>query len=269
MLLLAAAAASWGWSGPTVRHVAWSAVDFFPPDLARQVRRHHRRYDAGIQRGLAAPPSWRAAAPGSLRDALIDQALRCRSALLEPVPLEELVEEVGVLAVRVLDANDPLAAAHDDPREALYAAAYQSYADSVRARVRLVYYGRDQLLVVGGEVAPAADAILARSTALYPFVGEEFYRDGSLRDWRVFDDRSVAFGVAAVSLARGMTDVANFAQWVWLSGGGLLPPPAPTPPGHVGPTITLPPLGGGLPERGRPNRGRPAMPGSNLTLPPP
>lgn len=266
-------AAAWllcsGWSGTTVRHVAWSAVEFFPPDLARQVRQHHRRYDEGIRRGLAAPPSWRAGSPGNLREALVEQSLRCRDALLRPVPLEDLVEEVGVLAVRVLDANDPLAVAHDDPREPLFAAAYQSYADSVRGRVRLVYYGRDPFLAPTGGVAPAVDAILARSRSLYPFIGEEFYRDGSLRDWRAFDDRSVAFGVAAVSLARATTDLANFAQWIWRSGGGLLPPPPPTPLGHVGPTITVP-LGGGFPDRERPSRGRPAMPGgSALTLPPP
>jgi hypothetical protein len=33
--VMAAAATSIGWSPGTTRHLAWSAVDFMPPDLAR------------------------------------------------------------------------------------------------------------------------------------------------------------------------------------------------------------------------------------------
>jgi hypothetical protein len=259
---------SGGWSGTTIRHVAWRAVDFFPPDLARQVRRNHRRYDAGIQRGLAAPPAWRAGEPGSLKAALLDQATHCHDDLLRPIPLDDLVEELGVLAVRVLDANDPLAVAHDDPREPEYAGAYQRYTDAVRSRLRLVYYGRDLDLTGSGGLDSAIGAIMARSRTLYPFVGDEFFRGGQLRDWRAFDDRSVAFGVAAVSLSRAMSDLANLSQWIWRSGGGFVPPPPPTPPGHVGPTITVM-LGGGFPEREKQSSGQPAIPRRNLSLPPP
>jgi hypothetical protein len=259
---------SGGWSGTTIRHVAWRAVDFFPPDLAQQVRRNHRRYDAGIRRGLSAPPAWRAGEPGSLEAALLDQAKRCRDDLLRPIPLDDLVEELGVLAVRILDANDPLAVAHGDPREPDYAGAYQQYTDAVRGRLRLVYYGRDIDLTGTGGLHSAVSAIIARSRTLYPFVGDEFFRGGQLRDWHTFDDRSVAFGVAAVALSRGMSDLANFCQWIWRSGGGLVPPPPPTPAGHVGPTITVM-LGGGFPERDKPNAGQSALPRRNLSLPPP
>jgi len=259
---------SGGWSGTTIRQVAWRAVDFFPPDLAHQVRRNHRRYDAGIRRGLGAPPAWRAGDPGSLRAALLDQATRCHDDLLRPIPLDDLVEELGVLAVRVLDANDPLAVAHGDPREPSYAAAYQQYTDAVRDRLRLVYYGPDLELNGGGGLDAAVRAILARSRTLYPFVGDEFFRGGELRDWRAFDDRSVAFGVAAVSLSRAMSDLANLGRWIWRSGGGLVPSPPPTPTGHVGPTITVM-LGGGFPERDKPSAGQPALPRRSLSLPPP
>jgi hypothetical protein len=134
--------------------------------------------------------------------------------------------------------------------------------------LRLVYYGQDRALIHGHRVDGAIDAILERSRALYPYLGEEFYRTGSLRDWRQLDDRSVAFGVAGVSLSRGLTDVANMAAYVWSSGGGLVPTPRPTPTGHVGPTVILS-LGGGFPDRNRPGRGEPVMPESKLVLPPP
>lgn len=257
-----------GWSGTTTRWVAWNSVGFFPPDLKRQVRIHERRFEAGITRGLGAPPAWRAADPGKLEAALESQVQHCAVSLRKPVPLPDLIEELGVLAVRVLDANDPLAVAHDDSLEPTYAAAYQAYVDSVRDRLRLVYYGQNRQLIYGQQVDQSVEVILERSRTLYPFLGAEFYRTGLLRNWRELDDRSVAFGVAGVSLSRGLTDLANFAAYVWNSGGGLVPPPMPTPAGHVGPTVTRV-LEGGFPDRDGSEGGTPVMPTTKLILPPP
>ncbi len=266
--ILVLAALSVGWSSSTIRSVAWSSVAFFPDDLRRQVLRHHARFDAGIERGLAAPPSWRAATPGSLEEALETQLDQCAQALRQPVPLDDLVEEIGVLAVRVLDAADPLAVSHADSREPRYAGAYLAYVDSVRNRLRLVYYGQDAALINGRDARGSIAGVLERSRSLYPYLGEEFYRTGSLRDWRSIDDRSVAFGVTAISLSRGLTDLANFASYVWRSGGGQIPTPRPTPMGHVGPTVTMT-LEGGFPDREQPANGAPVMPRSSLALPPP
>lgn len=257
-----------GWNPSTVDHVAWTAVDFFPPDLARQVRLHHNRYDAGIRRGLRSPPAWRAGPPGKLPQALDAQIRRCAADLRKPVALGDLVEEIGVLAVLTLDANDPLAVVHDDPREAAYSAAYQGYVDSLLDRIRLVYYGQDRNLIMSGAVDAAIDEALGRSGALYPFVGQEFYRTGEIRDWRSLDDRSVTFGVAGVALSRALTDIVNFTSFIWRQGGGQVPTPRPTPLGHMGPTITRT-LGGGFPEREGSGKGEPAMKGSSIRLPPP
>jgi len=267
-LAIAAAILSIGWSETTIRHVAWKAVDFVPPDLARQIYRHDDRFNAGIRRGVASPPAWRAGPPGKLLQALDAQVARCVADLREPVPLADLVEELGVLAVLVLDANDPLAVVHDDHREAAYSESYQRYVDSILARIKLVYYGQDNELIRDGAVASTLNAAVARSTTLYPFVGQEFYRTGELREWKSLDDRAVTFGVAGVSLSRGLTDFANFASFVWRQGGGQVPPRKPTPFGHQGPTITRT-LDGGFPERDAPPRGKPAMPNSGLKLPPP
>lgn len=268
VLALVASVLSIAWSETTIRHVAWTAVEFAPPDLARQIHRYDDRFDAGIRRGVAVPPAWRAGPPGSLPQALDAQIRHCAADLRKPVPLEDLVEELGVLAVLVLDANDPLAVAHDDSREAAYAEAYQSYVDSILGRVKLVYYGQDRELIHDGAVTPTIDAAVARSASLYPFVGQEFYRTGELRGWRNLDDRAVTFGVAGVTLSRALTDFANITAYIWRQGGGLVPTPRPTPGGHVGPTITRT-LDGGFPERDEPPKGRPAMPNPGLRLPPP
>ena len=81
--------------------------------------------------------------------------------------------------------------------------------------------------------------------------------------------RSIAFGVAAVSLSRSLTDFANLSAFIWKEGGGYVPPPQPTPYGHSGPTVTIAALDGGFPEREKPASGSPAMPKNSLVLPPP
>lgn len=270
VVALVSAALSVAWSGPTTRHVAWSAVEFLPPDLAALVRLNHRRFDAGIGRGLASDSAWRAGYPGKLSQALEAEAEKCARDLRVPIPLDDLVENLGVLAVRVLDANDPLAVAHDDPREGLYAAEYSRYVESILDRVRLVYYGPDSGLTTSSGASATISNAMLRSRGLYVHVGAEFFRTGNLRSATAFDDRSLAFGVAGVALSRGLTDFANLGSWIWRGGGGLVPKPRPTPRGHIGPTVTVAPkLDGGFEANKRPKNGAPAMPGGSLALPPP
>jgi len=260
-----------GWSSETLSRVAWTSVSFLPPDLATEIRENHRRFDAGIRKGYEAPKDWRMGPPGHLHEALVQTALSCRKDLRKPIPLETLVEELGLLSVLTLQANDPLAVADGDPREAGYSSSYQRYVAGILDRARLVYYGWNPILNRGkAGVSSLADAAFARSREYYPLIGQEFYRTGSLRNWRDFDDRSIAFGVAGVSLSRGMTDFINLCRWIWMSGGGLVPTPRPTPVGHRGPVIVpAPKLENGFEDLKKGSRGAPAMPKTQLSLPPP
>ncbi len=265
---MAVAVPTMAWTPAVTRTVAWRAVQFFPPDLAAQVRKNHRAYDRGIREGLAAPPAWRGGPPGALIPAFEEQVRLCVLDLRKPVPLHRLVEELGRLAVRVADLNDPLAVGSGDPREPFYRAGYEQYVESILPRVEMVYYGQDPGIIRRGQLDRFVAGIITRSRSWYPLIGEEFYRTGHLRDWRTFDDRSVAFGVAGVCLSHTVTDLANLAAYIWGAGGGLVPTPLPTPRGHVGPTITVG-LAGGFPERRQLPSGSPAMPVSKIKLPPP
>jgi len=270
-ILLLAGILNIGWSSQTIRQVTWTSVDFLPSDLATEVREHHRRFDAGINRGMNAPPDWLEGPPGHLEEALIQIAHSCRTDLRKPIPLGDLVEELGILSVLALRANDPLAVSHADRRERLYRQAYSAYTFSILDRVRLVYYGPGGTSIGNsGYPEMVARSAMRRSREFYPFVGEEFYRGGALRNWREFDDRSIAFGVAAISLSHGMTDFINLCRWVWKQGGGQVVPPRPTPVGHKGPVIIpAPRLKKGFEKIKKTRKGAPALPEKGLKLPPP
>ncbi len=265
---LAAAAPAVAWTPAVARAVAWRAVQFFPPDLAAQVKKNHRAFDRGIAEGLASLRGENGRLAVALAPSLEERVRLCVLDLRKPVPLVQLVEELGRLGVWAANANDPLATGSGDPREPSYRVGYERYVETILPRVEMVYYGQDPRIVRRGDVDLFVRGIVERSRSWYPAIGEEFYRTGRLRDWRTFDDRSVAFGVAGVALSHALTDFANLAAYIWGAGGGLVPTPLPTPRGHVGPTITVG-LSGGFPERRHRQSGAPAMPTSRIKLPPP
>ena len=61
---------------------------------------------------------------------------------------------------------------------------------------------------------------LQRGRDFYPRVGDEYRRIGYGPGARGFDDRSTAFGVAAISFSHAITDVARVLRYVWMAGGG-------------------------------------------------
>jgi hypothetical protein len=58
---------------------------------------------------------------------------------------------------------------------------------------------------------------------MYPRVGDEYRRIGYRNGTAGFDDRSTAFGVAAVSFSHAVSDLARVLRYVWLAGGGADP----------------------------------------------
>ena len=68
-------------------------------------------------------------------------------------------------------------------------------------------------------------AALLRGRVLYPAIGREYARTGQIDGRALFDDRSTAFGVAAVSYSHALSDTANAYRFVWLRAGGADPRP--------------------------------------------
>ena len=228
LVLAAAPARLLGWSPATQVSIARTAARLAPPDLARQLERRAEHYREG---GLApfaegaAERHYRNRDRGALDAVLADEVKGALAALRQPAPFDELAYRLGRVAHWVADANNPLNAAGDDPEEGRYFADWLRYADSARPRFAPVVYLDEPAVASERDVRLLTLRALQRGRGFYPRVGDEYRRIGYGAGQQGFDDRSTAFGVAAVSYSRAITDLARVLRYVWIAGGGGDPRP--------------------------------------------
>ena len=220
---MTAAAPLAAWSPTTQVSIARTAARLAPPDLARQIEHRSERFRAGVlapfQEGIA-ERHYRNRDRGALDAALAEEVAGAVAALRQPAPFDEVVYRLGRVSHWVADANNPLNAAGDDPDEGRYFADWLRYADSARPRFAPVFYLGEPSVGSERDVRLLVLRALQRGRDFYPRVGDEYRRIGYGPGARGFDDRSTAFGVAAVSFSHAISDLARVLRYVWLAGGG-------------------------------------------------
>ncbi len=224
LLVLAGAVAPLaGWGPATQVAIARTAARLAPPGLAGQLERRADRFREGVlapfQEG-APERHYRNRDGGALDAAIADEVARAIATLRRPASFDDVVYRLGRVSHFVADANNPLNAAGDDAAEGRYFADWLRYADSARPRFVPVFYLGEPS--VGNERGLRFLVLraLQRGRALYPLVGEEYRRIDFGSGAAGFDDRSTAFGIAAVSYSHAISDVARVLHYVWLAGGG-------------------------------------------------
>jgi len=224
LLAAAAAAPAAAWTPATQTTIAREAARLAPPDLARQIARRERAYEAGV----AAP--FEDADParhmknedgsGTLDRALEDEIAGAVRAIHDHHPFDEVVRRLGAVSHFVADANDPLATSAADPEEGRYFADFLRYAESAEPRFQLVFYGLPARLEGERDVRALLAETLRRGRRLYPLVGREYRRIDFASGVAAFDDHSTAFGVASLAFSHAVTDVASVLRYIWLRAGG-------------------------------------------------
>lgn len=216
------------WSPTTQVSIARTAAHLAPPDLARQIEHRADRFRDGVlapfQEG-APERHYRNRDRGTLDATLADEVAGAVAALRQPAPFDDVVYRLGRIAHWIGDANNPLNAAGDDPDEARYFADWLRYADSARPRFAPVFYLGEPTVQSDRDLRQLTLRALQRGRDLYPRVGDEYRRVHFAPGTTAFDDRSTAFGVAAISFSHAITDLTRVLHYVWLAGGGGDPRP--------------------------------------------
>lgn len=222
--LLLTSSAAFGWTPRTQSAIAREAARLAPPDLARQIEKHQRAFEAGVQAPFQdADPDRHRKDPdgsGNLDKALLAEVEGAIAAIREHRPFEEIVRRLGTVSHYVADANNPLAASGADAEESRYFIDYLRYAETAEPRFPLVFYGVPASLNSKKDVRPLLAEALRRGREVYPMIGREYRKIGFASGIGRFDDRSTAFGVASVAFSHAVTDVSLVLRYIWLTAGG-------------------------------------------------
>lgn len=212
------------WTSGSQESIAELAARIAPPDFYQQIERHHRSYLEGVvaplRYGTPIYHEKNASGSGRLDEVIQTEVLRTISYIVGHRPFADIVYQAGIVSHYVADANNPLNTAESDALEGQYFDDFARYMEAVEPRLQPVFYGLDTRLVGPDELDRFVRETLERGRALYPLVGQEYRRVGRLPGWLYFDDRSTAFGVAAVSYSRAVSDVALVLRYIWIEAGG-------------------------------------------------
>lgn len=222
-----AALVSIAWTPKAQVSIAGQAAQLAPPDLRRQLLKHDKELVRGAVEAFreqdAAMHVKNPDGSGTLDRVIAAETARAIEMIRAPRTFAEIAYQLGRLSHFVADANNPLNASQADPGEGRYFADYLYYMESAEPRFAKVFYGIDARFDRRADLGGLAGAALQRGRLYYPLVGREYARTGAIDGRRLFDDRSTAFGVAAISYSHAISDVANAFRFVWLRAGGADP----------------------------------------------
>ncbi len=221
-------------AGVTVPAVAWtpnsqvsiaeSAARLAPPDLLRLLAKHREDYREGVMaafRDKDARSHFKdLGGRGSLDKAWQREVENAIAAIEAHRPFSEVVYRLGMMAHYLTDANNPLNVSSADSLEPKYFADFSRYLESAEPRFQAVFYGLRPELEGGKTLNPLLEETFERSQSLYRLVGQEYRRFPKIDGRRNFDDRSTAFGVAALCYSHAVSDIAEALRYIWLKSGG-------------------------------------------------
>ena len=223
--LLLWTAPAFAWTPATQVIIAREAARLSPPDLARQIDKHRRAFEEGVNAPFSDTDPGRHMKNPDGSGQLDRVALTAVDAAVEAIrshrPFEEIVRRLGVVAHYVADANNPLAASGADAEEGRYFVDFLRYAETAEPRFPLVFYGVQPGLEAKRDVSPLIAAALRRGRGLYPMVGREYRRIDFASGIGRFDDRSTAFGTASLAFSHAVTDVTLALRYIWITAGGV------------------------------------------------
>lgn len=218
LLALTAPEPARGWSPSTHVEIARQAATISPPDLLGQIKRHEKAFSAGLASSL----SGRSHTDGG--DQLLSRVRGGAGAIVNTIethrPFREIVRELGRMAAYVAEANNPLKHSADDPREVRYRRDYENYVASAVPRFEVVFYGDGRDLRTEADLTRLLTKTRRRGVELYPLLGLEYARIGTIDGVRLFDDKSTAFGVGSIAFSHAVSDLAAIYRYIWLKAGG-------------------------------------------------
>jgi hypothetical protein len=211
LLFLSIAMPSIAWTRAADLRIAAKSAELAPPDLRLLINKYKTEYVRGVDDALATEGT--DIHRRRLRERIDAQTRGIVDMIRTNQPMSAVVGQLGNLAHLVGDANNPFHIGDDD---AAARVDFDQYFEHRLARFSPVFYGVDPHFTLTHYL----DKVFTRTTNFRPLMVEE-YKSGN---GSTFDDRSTAFGVAAVCYSHAVTDIVNLYYFIWKSAGGSVRP---------------------------------------------
>jgi hypothetical protein len=210
-----------GWTTASDEKIASKSEQLAPADVKMLIEKYHSEYLNGLKTASSEEKTdshefMVLTRKGNLRAELTKEVDAAIKLARSGTSMADFVEALGRITHLVSDANTPFHVSNADLRLDNHHLDYEAYFERNLAKFPTVFYGLDSNLSLDRYL----DAMFTRSAKFYPLLGEEYFRGGESHDSTDFDDRSTAFGVAAVSYSHAVTDVVNLYYFIWKQAGG-------------------------------------------------
>ncbi len=126
-------------------------------------------------------------------------------------PFKKIVHEMGILSHYVTDLNFPLTL-NGEGKE--YYDAFAKFCQNKEDKIQFVFYGFHNPHLSRNDLHAFSDEVFQRSASHIPFV-QQAYSRAQQGIQGEFDDRSILFGIAAISYSHAITDIARIWLYVW------------------------------------------------------
>ncbi len=219
ILLILVSSSAFAWTRGGDERIARKAGQLAPPDLRILIERFEPEYKQGQARAQSDEGSEshrNYAQSGRLRERIERETAAAIAMIKSGQPMSSVVEQLGVLSHFVADANNPFHTVNDDPNLEASHHDYEQYFERRLSKFPTVFYGLDRNF----QLRPYLDRTISRTSRFYPLMREEYFRFGTRRSSREFDDRSTAFGIASICYSRAVTDIVNLYYYIWRQAGG-------------------------------------------------
>jgi len=151
-------------------------------------------------------------------DRLIEQiearAQNLKARLAENVPFSAVAAEYGVLARLIAELGDPSRPAAGPPHEALRRE-WHALLEKRHGKLPVVFYGYEATLFQERRLRAYLESVDQRARSAGEQLARTYAPDGRLRPFADADERSPAFGIAALYYSHTISDVANVWLYIW------------------------------------------------------
>ena len=212
------------WTPDMQKLVAINAAKLMPSSLRWVLSNHQRVLEEGAQAPFRAPDQsvhfyYLDGTYGTLPQAAERAAWEAIRLFNANERLELFARQLGIVSPYVADAHNPLHVVNDPERTKFYKD-FSAYAARKLPKFTIMADFAPDRRLAAKDVAGFLRYTCTGTGRYFPVLKQMYFPEGKLVTSETFDDRSPAFGIAAISFSRSVSDTARVWLMIWKEVGG-------------------------------------------------